>query len=109
MYRLKNLSPEEATFLRRWIYDEAHYAEGLGPAKRLQVEHCVCPADVALLIAAAMPDPADQESASFGPPPHEAPIWPWHDEAFEARLAEAKAVLSERNHPQEVQVDRHGA
>jgi hypothetical protein len=29
------LSPEEETFLRHWMYDEVHYQNGTGPAKRL--------------------------------------------------------------------------
>ena len=35
-----SLSHDEEMFLRHWIYDEAHYMEGVGPAKRLQVEQC---------------------------------------------------------------------
>ena len=54
------LSPDEELFLRWWIYDEAHYLEAQGPAKRLQVTHGVRPADLATLIAAGMPDPAEQ-------------------------------------------------
>ena len=61
------LSPEEELFLRQWIYDEAHYQDGQGPAKRLQLERRIPPADMALLIAAAIPDPAAQEAASLSP------------------------------------------
>ena len=61
------LSREEATFLRHWIYDEAHYAEGSGPAKRLQVQHGAIPVDLAVLIAAAFPDLAEQEAAGGAP------------------------------------------
>ena len=93
------LSREEETFLRHWIYDEAHYQDGPGPAKRLQVEHRVTPADLALLISAALPDPADQEAAGLGPPPAEAPTWPWPDDALRARIAEAQAALAERHRP----------
>src|SRR5438067_13392062 len=62
------LSPEEEAFLRHWMYDEVHYADGPGPAKQLQLHHGVAPADLALLIAAGIPDPADQEAAGSGPP-----------------------------------------
>ena len=40
------------------------FREGVGPAKRLQVDHHVIPADLATLIAAAIPDPKDQEEAA---------------------------------------------
>jgi hypothetical protein len=90
------LSREEEVFLRQWIYDEARYRDGPGPAKRLQVQHQVKPADLAMLIAAVLPDPADQEAAALSHPPCESPVWPWSDEAFQARLSEARAALSER-------------
>jgi len=86
------LSRDEELFLRRWIYDEAHYLSEIGPAKRLQVEHRVTPADLAALIAAALPDPAEQEAAASDPPPG-SPVWPWSGPAFRARLAEARAAL----------------
>jgi hypothetical protein len=70
------LSPEEEIYLRHWMYDELHYQEGPGAAKRLQLEHGVVPADLAALIAAAIPAPADQQAAGLGPPPAAAPIWP---------------------------------
>jgi hypothetical protein len=92
------LSPEEEAFLRHWIYDEAHYQDGAGPAKRLQVRQGVPPADLATLIAAGMPDPAEQEAAGRGPAPTEAPHWPWSDEAFRTRLGEARAFLEARHH-----------
>ena len=41
---LMKLSRDEANFLRHWMYDEAHYREGSGPAKRLQREHRAVPA-----------------------------------------------------------------
>jgi hypothetical protein len=90
-----NLSPEEERFLRSWMYDEVHYQEGVGTAKQLQLQHRVAPADLAVLIAAAMPDPADQEAAGFTPP-SEAPAWPWSEMTWRHRLEEARAVLSER-------------
>ena len=71
------LSPEEEIFLRHWMHDEVHYQEGVGPAKRLQVQHQVPPAQLATIIAAAIPDPAEQEAAGIGPPPPEPPCWPW--------------------------------
>lgn len=92
------LSPEEETFLRHWMYDEAHYQAGVGPAKRLQLQHRVTPADLAALIAAGLPDPADQEAAGLGPPPAPPPTWPWSDEGFVSRLAEARATLAQRHH-----------
>jgi hypothetical protein len=71
------LSREEEVFLRRWMYFEMRYQEGIGPAKRLQLQHQAVPADLATLIAAAIPDPAEQEAAGLGPPPPEPPVWPW--------------------------------
>jgi hypothetical protein len=88
------LSRDEEAFLRAWIYDEAHYQDGVGPAKRLQVQQGVKPADLAVLVAAALPDPAEQEAAGLGPPCTEAPAWPWTAETFRQRLAEARATLS---------------
>jgi hypothetical protein len=88
------LSRDEEVFLRHWMYDEVHYRDGLGPAKRLQLEHRAVPADLAVLIAAAVPDPADQEAAGLGPPPADPPTWPWTDEVLQTRLSEAKTALS---------------
>ena len=88
------LSPEEHRFLRQWMWDEVHYLEGVGPAKRLQVEHGVPPADLALLIAAAIPTPADQ-AAAICPTSAEPPLWPWSNQSWQARLAEAEAILAE--------------
>jgi hypothetical protein len=102
-----SLSREEELFLRHWIYDEAHYRDGVGPAKRLQLEHRVVPADLAEIVAAAMPDPAEQEATGSGPPPAEPPAWPWSDEAFRARLAEARATLSQRGTSRELAHDGH--
>src|SRR5438045_1337075 len=90
------LSREEETFLRHWMYDETHYQEGLGLAKRLQVQHRVAPADLATLVAAAFPDPLDQESIGLGPPPAEPPAWPWSAETFLRRLDDARATLAPR-------------
>ena len=89
------LSHDEELFLRHWIYDEAHFRDGVGPAKRLQVEHRVAPADLATIIAAAIPDPKEQEQAASNPPPA-IPTWPWRGDAFQARLAEARTVLELR-------------
>ena len=69
MLRKMKLSPEEERFLRRWIYDEAHFQEGAGPARPMQVAHAVVAADVDTPIAAAMPDLAEQEAAAGGPAP----------------------------------------
>lgn len=94
---LMKLSRDEERFLRHWIYDEAHYQGGQGPAKRLQVRHGAIPADLAILIAAAIPDPAEQEAASLGPPPAGPPVWPWAENALRDRLNEARATLAGRS------------
>ena len=87
------LSPEEMHFLRHWMYDEVHYQEGSGPAKQLQREHQEISSNLAVLIAAAIPDLAEQWAAGVGPPPAGPPAWPWPQAAIEARLAEARAGL----------------
>ncbi len=91
---LMRLSPDEELFLRHWIYDEAHYQDGPGPAKRLQIQHKAIPADVAVLIAASIPDAVDQEEAGLGPPPVESPTWPWSQEAWSKRVSEARTALA---------------
>jgi hypothetical protein len=90
------LSPEEEAYLRHWMFDEVRYQEGQGQAKQLQLQHGATPAELAVLIAAALPDPADQEAAADSPSPTEPPLWPWSDDRFRARLAEARAILGER-------------
>src|SRR5262245_522929 len=90
------LFPDEELFLRHWIYDEAHYLNGVGPAKRLQVEHKVVPADLAAIIAAAIPDPQAQAEAASTPPSVSPPRWPWSGDAFQMRLAEARTLLESR-------------
>ena len=94
---LMKLSPDEESFLRHWMYDEVHYVEGQGPAKRLQVQHEAVPADLAVLIAATMPDPTDQEVAGLGPPPTEPPAWPWPGDALRLRVADARVALDLRH------------
>src|SRR5262245_46151848 len=89
------LSRDEERFLRQWVYDEAHFRNGIGPAKRLPVEHRVVPADLAALVAAAMPDPQEQAEAAANPLVS-APTWPWDGDTFRARLAEARTVLASR-------------
>ena len=89
---LMKLSPEEMNFLRHWMYDEMHYQQGSGPAKQLQREHQALSANLAEIIAAAIPDPAEQWSAGVGPPPAEPPRWPWSKGGIQARLAEARAL-----------------
>jgi hypothetical protein len=91
--RLMRLSRDEEVFLRHWMYDEVHYREGQGPAKRLQVQHQAVPADLATLIVAAMPDPSEQEAAGHGPPPVDPPTWPWPDDALRLRLSDARLAL----------------
>ncbi|MCI0642215.1 MAG: hypothetical protein L0Y72_17950 [Gemmataceae bacterium] len=87
------LSPEEELFLRHWMFDEVHYQEAQGPAKRLQLRHAAIPADLAVIITAAFPNPADQAAAGNGPPPAEPPKWPWTEQSLTARLGEAHAFL----------------
>jgi hypothetical protein len=96
------LSREEDIFLRHCMYDETHFREGPGPAKRLQLAHRLTPADLATVIAAAIPSTADQETAGIGPPPPEAPTWPWPGESFTTRLAEARALIASRGTPERV-------
>jgi hypothetical protein len=91
------LSRDEEQFLRHWMHDEVHYQTGQGRAKRLQLLHHAIPADLATLIAAGIPDPEDQEEAGLALPPDAPLSWPWSDEAFRARVAEARAILAERN------------
>ena len=53
-HRRMKLSPEEELFLRQLDrYEEAHYQDVPVPAKRLQIERGVRPAELAHLIAAA--------------------------------------------------------
>ncbi|HEY2156887.1 MAG TPA: hypothetical protein VGH33_14745, partial [Isosphaeraceae bacterium] len=49
-------------------------------------------ADLAMLIAATIPDPTDQESAGLRPPT-EPPAWPWTGETLRSRLVEAQSAL----------------
>jgi hypothetical protein len=99
-YPRMRLSPEEERFLRHWIYDEEHYQDGTGPAKQLQLQRQAKPADLAILIAAAIPDPADQATATLIPTPADPVTWPWSEEAFRSRLAEARVFLAERQSSQ---------
>ncbi len=103
---LMRLSRDEELFLRHWIYDEVHYEDGAGPAKRLQLQHRAIPADLAVLVVAAMPDPIDQEKAGLGPPPLEPPSWPWTEETWQTRLSEAKASLADSASETEDKPDR---
>jgi hypothetical protein len=88
-----NLFHDEEAFLRRWMYDEVHFRDGRGPAKSLQLEHYFVSADLAILIAAAIPDIADQEAAGMEPPA-EPPAWPWSGDSLKARLEEARNLLA---------------
>lgn len=90
------LSHEEDLLLRHWIYDEAHFEGGPGPAKQLQVRFRARPADLTLLIAAAIPDPAEQERAARDRPAAELPDWPWSEESLRERLGQAGAALSSK-------------
>jgi hypothetical protein len=91
------LSRDEEIYLRHWMYEEMHYRDGPGPAKRLQFEHEVVSADLAALIAAAISIPADQAAAGLGPPPQQAPVWPWSGASFGSRLWQAHQVLADRS------------
>jgi hypothetical protein len=97
MLPLMKLHRDEEKFLRRWMYDEVHYQDGRGPAKQLQLEHRALPADLATLIAAAIPDPFEQETAGMGPPASEPVIWPWSEAGWHNRVAEARAALARRD------------
>jgi hypothetical protein len=90
------LSRDEDLFLRRWMYDEVHYQEGQGPAKRLQIQHQAIPADLAVIVAAGIPDLVEQERIAGGAPSISLPTWPWSDEEYRVRLAEARKILTER-------------
>ncbi|HKI34568.1 MAG TPA: hypothetical protein VKA46_22120 [Gemmataceae bacterium] len=90
------LSREEEIFLRHWMYDETHYQEGTGAAKRLQREHKAIPGDLTVIIAAAIPDLNEQWAAGVGPPPAEPPTWPWSEATLTARVAEASRILPAR-------------
>jgi hypothetical protein len=65
------------------------------PPKKLQLERGVKPAELAELIAAAMPDPAEQQAAAQMQSPS-LPTWPWTPDSFRARLAQAREILAER-------------
>jgi hypothetical protein len=94
------LSHEEETFLRHWIYEEAHYQEGVGPAKQMQRLRGIPPAELAIIVAATMPSFEEQEAAGIGPPPATPPTWPWSEETtWRARLAEARSTLAQRTAP----------
>jgi hypothetical protein len=99
---LMKLFPEEELFVRHWTFEKFHYESRPGTAKRLQIEHRAIPSELSVLIAAAIPDPAEQKVAALGPPPGELPRWPWTDESFHARVAQARAALAARRH------DQHG-
>jgi hypothetical protein len=89
------LSPDEDLFLRHWMFDEVHFRDGPGLAKKLQLEHRAAPADLATLVAAAIPDPAMQEVIGDSPPPTQVPRWPWSETSFRARIDDARGVLAQ--------------
>ena len=76
------------------MFEEFHYDSGRGPAKQLQIDHGAAPAELSILIAAAIPEPLDQKAIAAGPTPPETPKWPWTEEGFYARLTEARELLS---------------
>ena len=75
------------------MYDEIHFQEGVGPAKQLQLLHGVAPADFAAIIAAAIPDPIEQEKAGESLQTPDMVVWPWTEATWFARLAEAYSLL----------------
>jgi hypothetical protein len=91
---MMKLRHDEELFLRRWMFEEYHFRNGVGPAKRLQLENRVISADLAVIIAAAIPDPSEQLAAGLEAPPEESPRWPWSEESFRTRVADAKAVVA---------------
>jgi hypothetical protein len=93
------LSLEGELFLRQWMFDEVHFEEGQGPAKRQQVAQGVRPAELSLLIAATLPDPAKQQAAVSGATRSLCPTWPWSVQSFQDRLGEAQAILASRQSP----------
>jgi hypothetical protein len=87
------LSHQEELFLRQWMCDEVHYQDGPGPAKRLRLQHRAISGDLAMLIAAAIPDPLERERAGLDGPSADPPAWPWSPDSLRARIAEARAAL----------------
>jgi hypothetical protein len=92
------LSRDEDLFLRHWMYEEVHFQDGPGPAKRQQLLHQAIPADLAILVAAAIPDLAEQEAAGQGPPPAEPPRWPWTAQTLPGLIEKARTFLAENRH-----------
>lgn len=90
------LSHDEELYLRHWICDEWRYQEGQGPAKQLQVQHHASPADLAILVAAAIPDPTEQQKIALSDPPADSPRWPWSQTTLNERVVEARSLLARR-------------
>ena len=91
---LMKLSHDEERFLRHWMHDEARYEQGPGPAKRMQLQQGATPAELSVIIAAAIPDPTQQETMALAPPSEEPLRWPWPGKALQSRVAEARSVLA---------------
>lgn len=91
--RQLNLSPDEETFLRQWMRDEANYLAGQGVAKRLQLAHRVPPADLAMLVAAAFPELQEQAAVVMDQPHAGEVSWPWTEATLRSRLQEAREYL----------------
>jgi hypothetical protein len=53
----------------------------------------VTPADLSIIIAAVIPDPAEQERIASGAAPDQPLTWPWTDSELQQRVAEARATL----------------
>jgi hypothetical protein len=94
------LSPKQENFLKHWMYEELHFRDKslARPAKELQRQQPVVPAQIAAIIAAWMPDPIEQDKVLQGPPPETPPEWPWASrEEFQDLLSKATQELEERN------------
>jgi hypothetical protein len=55
---------------------------------------------LAILVAAAMPDLAEQAAAGAGPTPAVPRRWPWSGDALHNRVMEARSILADRQRRQ---------
>src|SRR5262245_38640807 len=81
------------TFLRHWLFEDIHHPEERGLAKKLQVAQRVTAAELAVLIAAGLPELVDHDTTGQARPPVSNPVWPWSEESFRLRLTEARMLL----------------
>ena len=97
------LAPIEENLLKQWMHDELHYTDKCRPrlAKKLQLEYQVVPAHLAEIIAAWMPNTGEQWQAAESVSSDEIPEWPWASPGeFQARLAQARAILKQKHERQ---------